>query len=259
MSVTLITRVLESALESDLKPIAVVFAYHAHDDGSSLYPSIGRVAWLLGRTGRSISSAVVRLRHLGILVPLAPLTTVNGHLQPRGGRGRSTDYRFVVEALPARLPWEYERAVQAAKQCGKLHPLDITKGGSLRTERVKSARKRVKFAQERVPQTSSQPSEEPSVEPSGKKLPAALRPDEIWNRVLAQLQDALPKHNFLTWVDGARGVALQGPRLVVMAESVKASWVERHYAAELRAALDSVNTELVVQWVEPQAQVAALG
>src|SRR5690349_18117125 len=98
MSATLVRRVLESALDADLKPVAIVLADHVYnDDGTGLYPSRERIAWCLGRTSRAVSSALVRLRNMGILIPLTPMIAVNGHLQPRGGRGRSTEYRFASE------------------------------------------------------------------------------------------------------------------------------------------------------------------
>ena len=89
MSGRLVSAVLESTLPAHLKPYATACASFAKDDGSSVYPSIARLARLVGRTQRATQTAMQELRRLGILI-------VERSHTPQ----RTTRYRFEAAALP---------------------------------------------------------------------------------------------------------------------------------------------------------------
>jgi len=90
MSGRLVSAVLESALPSWLKPYAVAFASFAKDDGSRVYPSLKRIARLVGRSERAAATAAAELRRRKILELAAP-----------AGRDRSARYVFNAGALPS--------------------------------------------------------------------------------------------------------------------------------------------------------------
>ena len=69
MSSRLAMTVLESGLAPALKPAAVVMALFANDDGDRIYPSVERVAHLLGVTRRTAERLISHLRQVGVLVP----------------------------------------------------------------------------------------------------------------------------------------------------------------------------------------------
>jgi Helix-turn-helix domain len=72
MSGRLVSAVFASALPAWLKPYAAAFASFAADDGTRVFPSLARVARMVGRTRRSTRRAVAELRRRGILVGVAP-------------------------------------------------------------------------------------------------------------------------------------------------------------------------------------------
>lgn len=84
-------RVYESALDSALKPTAALLALFGTDDGDKIFPSIARLAFLLGVTRRTVDRHLAQLRDLGVLTAL--------------GRGRTIIYRLRPEALPHREPY----------------------------------------------------------------------------------------------------------------------------------------------------------
>jgi hypothetical protein len=96
MSGFLAGKVWQSNLHPDLKPLAAALADIGNDDGTSIYPSVAYMSWLLGRSTRSVQQNLARLRDLGVLV------VVDGGA---GGRSKSTEYRLVESALPAREKW----------------------------------------------------------------------------------------------------------------------------------------------------------
>jgi len=89
MSARLVSAVFASALPAWLKPYATACANFANDDGSSVYPSIARLAQMVGRCERATQTAIRELRRRGILTLKAP-----------PGRHRATRYHFHVRALP---------------------------------------------------------------------------------------------------------------------------------------------------------------
>ena len=91
MSGRLVSYVLDSALPAWLKPYATAFASFANDDGSSVFPTLTRVATMVGRSRRSARRATRDLRRLGVLVPIAP-----------PGHYHAIEYRFNAARLPLR-------------------------------------------------------------------------------------------------------------------------------------------------------------
>lgn len=89
MSGRLVTVVFQSALPAWLKPYAAAFATFAADDGSRVYPSVARVARLVGRSERSTQRALHELRARGVLV-----------LEVGPGYHRAPRYSFRAIALP---------------------------------------------------------------------------------------------------------------------------------------------------------------
>jgi len=93
-------KVWQSNLPRKLKPLAAALADIAKDDGSSIYPSVAYVAWLLSSSERFIQGGMVTLRTMGVL----EVVDNRG-----GGRGRTVKYRMVLEKLPSRPAWSSVR------------------------------------------------------------------------------------------------------------------------------------------------------
>ena len=90
MSGRLVSAVFDSTLPAWLKPYAAACASFALDDGTRIFPTVLRVARMVGRCERATQAALLELRSRGILtVEAAP------------GRNRATRYRFHAAALPS--------------------------------------------------------------------------------------------------------------------------------------------------------------
>ena len=89
MSGPLVSAVFESALPAWLKPYAAAFASFAAADGTRCYPSVARLANMVGRCERATHYAILELRRRGVLTVKTP-----------AGRYRSTRYLFHADALP---------------------------------------------------------------------------------------------------------------------------------------------------------------
>lgn len=96
-------QVLRSALDPNLKPLAVSLAVIGPDDGARIFPSTLYLAWLLGLDPRTVRAKLAELRGLKII-------------EAQGRRGRATCYRFNVANLPRRPSWAETRS-------GSLDPL----------------------------------------------------------------------------------------------------------------------------------------
>lgn len=125
MSGYLAGKVWQSALDPELKPLAAALADIARNDGSKIYPSVAFVAWLLGRSTRSVQSGLSQLRDMEII------TTV----KPGGGRGNSTEYQMDEGKLPKRASWGETRAELNHEEPAPFED----KPRNLRQERVKQA------------------------------------------------------------------------------------------------------------------------
>ena len=89
MSGRLVSIVFDSALPAWLKPYAAAFATFAAEDGSKVFPTIARVAHMVGKSERSTQRAAHALRDRGVLA-----------LELGPGHHRAARYRFHVVALP---------------------------------------------------------------------------------------------------------------------------------------------------------------
>lgn len=95
--------VYESRLDADLKQVATAFAWFATDSGqhigSNIRPSIQTVSRMTGLSERTLRRRLDTLRKLGVLELEDPERGL------RGGKGKSTHYRFNMDVL-ARLSTE---------------------------------------------------------------------------------------------------------------------------------------------------------
>lgn len=91
MSGRLVSAVFDSALPAWLKPYAAVCASFALDDGTRVFPTVQRVAKMVGRCERATQTALQELRRRGVLI-----------VEAGPGRHQATRYRFNVAALPHR-------------------------------------------------------------------------------------------------------------------------------------------------------------
>jgi len=96
MSGFLAGKVWQSDLVPSLKPLAAALADIANDDGTSIYPSVEYVAWLLGKGERTVQRGLAELKQIGVLEVVAYRS---------GGRGHATEYRLIEGRLPKRPSW----------------------------------------------------------------------------------------------------------------------------------------------------------
>lgn len=103
MSGRLVSIVFHSDLAPALKPIAAALASFADDDGRRIRPSVARVAWMVGRSERTVQTALTKLRAGGILTVVFQAT-----------QHRATEYQLHADKLPARPGWAPARGEIAA-------------------------------------------------------------------------------------------------------------------------------------------------
>jgi hypothetical protein len=138
--------------------ILLAMADHANDEGGDCYPSVGRIAWKTGYSIRQVQNIMAKLRARGALVIV----------RPGGGRGRATEYRIVLEALPEKDPFVPPERVQSFQ--------------GFSAERVQSDAETLQSDAERVQSDAGNPAtaiapqpsekhqeEEPSYEPSSEE------------------------------------------------------------------------------------------
>lgn len=166
MSGLLAGKVWQSNLESHLKPLAAAMADIANDDGTSIFPSVAYLAWLLGKGDRSVQQGLSELRSLGVIEPVA---------FEKGGRNHPTEYRLIEDRLPYRLPWkELRKGATSApfpnQRMKQGSPIKSVKGAVSDIKGCTSEQERVQIPTERVKCTAPDPSVEPlvdtSIEPS---------------------------------------------------------------------------------------------
>lgn len=87
-------QVWELDLPHNHQSVALAFADHGKDDGSSIFPSLAHVAWKCGYSSRQVQRVVRELEAGGLLVKVAEAV---GH--------RAVEYRMDVSAVPAKPPW----------------------------------------------------------------------------------------------------------------------------------------------------------
>ncbi len=152
MSGLLAGKVWQSDLASHLKPLAAALADIANDDGTSIYPSVAYMAWLLGKGRRSVQLGLSELREAQIIEPV-------GH--DKGGRGQPTEYRLMEANLPKRVSW------QELRKGAENAPFVSVKGASGNSKGRISEHKRAHSTTERVKPVTPDPSvtvREPSEE-----------------------------------------------------------------------------------------------
>lgn len=159
MSGFLAGKVWQSNLHPDLKPLAAALADIGNDDGTSIYPSVEYMAWLLGRSTRSVQCNLSKLRRLKVLEVVSDL---------KGGFRRSTEYRLIESALPAREKWAANHAITSWFSGKKNPAVCSAKPRSLR-------RKPRSLRHDTTNPSSPNPLVEP-LEPPGEPRPHTARP-----------------------------------------------------------------------------------
>jgi len=128
-------KIWQSDLDPELKPLAAALADVANDDGTSIYPSVGYMGWLLSRSERTVQTGLKALRAAGVL-----------RVVKEGGQGagNTTEYRLVEEMLPTRVTWRDQRASEKGAEFAPLPDKGATEdsgngqeGCNLRQIRVK--------------------------------------------------------------------------------------------------------------------------
>lgn len=159
MSGLLAGKVWQSNLSSHLKPLAAAMADIANDDGTSIYPSVAYLAWLLGKGERSVQYGLDELKGLGVIEAVA---------YESGGRGKATEYRLLEDRLPQRVPWkEFRKGATSA-------PFGTRKGATVGLQTVQSTTERVQLETQRVQPVAPQPSVDPSLQPSRRDTSSAV-------------------------------------------------------------------------------------
>lgn len=128
MSGLLAGKVWQSDLASHLKPLAAALADIANDDGTSIYPSVAYIGWLLGKGRRSVQVGLSELREARVIEAVGT---------DKGGRGQPTEYRLIEANLPKRMAWhELRKGAENALFTEPKGASDDTKGRILRHERA---------------------------------------------------------------------------------------------------------------------------
>lgn len=144
MSSRLAMRVLESALDGSLKFTATVLALHADDEGYKIFPSIARLAWLMGISVRKVKYQLKHLRNCGVLIPLSSL---------KGGRRQVSHYQLQLPLEFDRPSWQAEVRRSLLQRCKKGAPactLSAVNGAAENRETVQNPVERVHAETETV-------------------------------------------------------------------------------------------------------------
>jgi hypothetical protein len=94
VSVRLIADVLDSALPTTQRFVALVLANYADDEGENAWPSVKTIADKTGYSASTVRTSLRGLEELGVLEQAAPANTLR----------RPTTYRVVASQLPHREP-----------------------------------------------------------------------------------------------------------------------------------------------------------
>ena len=137
-------RVLDSSLRpASLKLVAIALARYADDNGNRIFPSVGRLASVLGITPRAVQTQLTRLVEAGVLTVLTSRS---------GGRGRTTRYRLNAGALLPHPAYEPRRGLHGLDPENLEADFVVTQ-----PERVKTATETMKSTAERVKPTTENP------------------------------------------------------------------------------------------------------
>lgn len=93
--------VWDAELDRPDKLVLQALADHADHDGTKVFPSIGLIAWKTGYNERQVRRLIRSFEERGILAR---------EDSGLGGRGKTTHYRIVFEALPKRPPYDPKKA-----------------------------------------------------------------------------------------------------------------------------------------------------
>ena len=98
MSIKLMAEVWTRELPHAEQSILLAMADHADDDGGSVFPSVGLVAWKTGYSKRQVQRIIADLKTRGALVLVA--TAV---------RYRANEYQIDLDAIPVKAPFRDDR------------------------------------------------------------------------------------------------------------------------------------------------------
>jgi hypothetical protein len=90
MSARALDAVFNSSLPKSIRLCALALAWFANDEGGRVFPSVGRLARMVGCDERSVRRELAELRRLGVLRVVCASV---------GGPGRTTEYRIDLERL----------------------------------------------------------------------------------------------------------------------------------------------------------------
>lgn len=100
MSGKVVGAVYDADLPTEEKLVLSAMADHADHDGYNIRPSIGLIAWKIGRSERQVQKMIRELERKKILIRM------NDGL---GGRRRTTEYRIALDKLPKRAPYNRQK------------------------------------------------------------------------------------------------------------------------------------------------------
>jgi hypothetical protein len=132
------------------RAVALALADHGNDDGSSIFPSVGRVAWKVELSERSVQRVMRELEQIGLLVRVADER-----------QHRAVEYRMDVSAAPTRPDYDPNLRKRRVRQVR--HP-DVAPEENGRCD-ISEFRCDIS-ALRCDTQMSPEPSIEPSVEPT---------------------------------------------------------------------------------------------
>jgi hypothetical protein len=141
------------------RAVAIALADHGNDDGSSIFPSLGLVAWKVELSERQVQRILRKLEQIGLLVKVA-----------EASQHRPVEYRMHVSATPARPAYDPNPRgdTQMSPLKGRHVPAEENGRGDISTLRGDISSPRGDT------QMSPEPSIEPSVEPSTQQARAKL-------------------------------------------------------------------------------------
>lgn len=176
MSIHLMTAVWGCELAQNEQAVALALADWGNDDGSSIFPSVARIAWKTGYSDRQVRRILRGLESRELLVVVTKAT-----------RHRPTEYRMITTAVPQKPPFRADI----------LSPLEPSRADTEGSQGGHPGSPRPDIAM------SPEPSKEPSVKNhQSREAPASRKRDEIFEAVV---QACYPRNNGLTQT--ARGRA----------------------------------------------------
>lgn len=104
MSIKVMSLVWDCALPRDEKYVLLCLAYHAQDDGTSVFPAVARVVWKTGYSKKSVQRAIRSLESKEVLI------------DDGTGPGGVNRWRIDLDALPERPPYQPGRPGRPRKR-----------------------------------------------------------------------------------------------------------------------------------------------